>query len=119
MDWRYSMKECWIFLRFFAHYLHVVRAIIGFLIVLILLASTLIWWVEPISFGHALYFSCITALSVGYGDIVPVTMLGKILSVITGFIGLVTIGLVVAIATLSLRSVVAHLHKDEFGGPDV
>ena len=55
------------------------------------------------SFGNAIYFILITALTVGYGDIVPTTMWGRIASLTAGVIGYLLFGVVVAVNTRALR----------------
>ena len=51
-------------------------------------------WSIPDSF----YFGFITALTVGYGDMRPTTGLGRFLAVIIALFGLITTGLIVAVA---------------------
>ena len=46
----------------------------------------------------ALHFTFITGLTVGYGDILPTTILGRIVSVLIALIGLLFFGIVVAVA---------------------
>lgn len=53
---------------------------------------------ETWSVSESLYFGFITALTVGYGDMRPSTGFGRFLAVVIGLIGLVTTGIVVAIA---------------------
>jgi voltage-gated potassium channel len=43
-------------------------------------------YIEGWSYLDALYFSVITATTVGYGDLVPVTPLGKIFTIIYAFL---------------------------------
>ncbi len=52
--------------------------------------------------GDALYWSFITASTVGYGDIRPRRRLSKFLSIVIAFVGLTFTGIVVAIAVNSL-----------------
>ncbi len=66
--------------------------------VLMILSSTLMYYIEhdvqPEKFaniGEALWWSVITLTTVGYGDVYPITGLGKLLS---GFIALIGIGFV-------------------------
>ena len=66
---------------------------------------------EGLGFGQALYLAFITALTIGYGDIAPITAAGKVTSVVLGLLGLFFIGLVVGIATRALM-LSMHPHKD-------
>lgn len=52
--------------------------------------------------GDALYWSFITASTVGYGDIRPRRRLSKFLSIVIAFVGLIFTGIMVAIAVDSL-----------------
>ncbi|HEY4801834.1 MAG TPA: potassium channel family protein [Paraburkholderia sp.] len=51
---------------------------------------------SPSRMGETVYFCAITALTIGYGDVVPTTALGRIDAVLLGLIGLVFTGLIVA-----------------------
>jgi voltage-gated potassium channel len=53
---------------------------------------------ESWSVSESLYFGFITALTVGYGDMRPSTGLGRFLAVVIAVFGLITTGIVVAIA---------------------
>ena len=55
------------------------------------------------SFGEAVYFSFITGLTVGYGDIAPITAIGRVISVLLGLIGILFTGVVVATAVEATR----------------
>ncbi|WP_291056794.1 potassium channel family protein [Herbiconiux sp.] len=50
------------------------------------------------SFGDSIWWACVTMTTVGYGDYVPVTVLGRILAVILMFGGVAIVG--VATATI-------------------
>jgi voltage-gated potassium channel len=58
---------------------------------------------EKVSFGKAVYFCCITGLTVGYGDIAPMTAIGRVISVLLGLIGILFTGVVVATAVEATR----------------
>ncbi len=60
-------------------------------------------YLEHIPFDDALYFAFITGLTIGYGDIVPATSAGRIFAVLTGLVGVLITGLVVAAAVYSLK----------------
>lgn len=47
-----------------------------------------------ISYTDALYWSIITAASIGYGDITPTTATGRIIAAVLGTIGVITIGII-------------------------
>ena len=49
---------------------------------------------QQLSYGQALYWAIITAASIGYGDVIPVTTGGKILASILGTMGVLTIAVV-------------------------
>ncbi len=54
------------------------------------------WLVEPelASFGDALWWSVVTATTVGYGDIAPASTLARIVAVILMLIGIGTLGMI-------------------------
>lgn len=54
---------------------------------------------EPLTFGEAAYLTAITALTIGYGDLSPTTGTGRAVAVLIGIIGVLHIGILVAIAT--------------------
>lgn len=90
-----------------------IREVILSLILLILLGGFLVSSVEGLSLGDSIYFAFITALSVGYGDICPTTILGRLLSVAIGVVGMVTVGMTVAIANRALAEIVTQEELDK------
>ena len=64
----------------------------------------LIGFVEGWSMGEAVYFSFITGLTIGYGDIVPRQTLTRALAVVIGFGGILLTGLVAGIAVNAMRA---------------
>jgi hypothetical protein len=54
------------------------------------------------SYAKALYVSWITMTTVGYGDLVPMSRWGRALASADGFMGIVLIGVVVWLVTMSL-----------------
>lgn len=69
---------------------------------------------QPDKFGtipQAMYWAVITLTTVGYGDVVPVTMLGKMIASITAVLGLGMLGLPVGILATAFAEVI---HKRDF-----
>jgi len=76
------------------------------LLTLIMTGAMVIAAAEKVSFGKAVYFSFITGLTVGYGDIVPSTAIGRVISVLLGLTGILFTGVVVAVAVEAVRRAV-------------
>lgn len=73
---------------------------LGLAIVLMLISSTLLYWAEggiqPDKFGsipRALWWSVVTLTTVGYGDVYPITPIGKFCSAIVSLVGIGLIAL--------------------------
>lgn len=56
--------------------------------------------------GDGLYFSFVTGLTIGYGDLVPKHTLARFAAIMIGVTGIVLTGLVVAIAVTALQNAV-------------
>ena len=68
-------------------------------------------FVEDLSWLDAFYFCMITLTTIGYGDIVPTTDVGKLF---TSFYALMGIGIIAAFANLLLKRAIAkRLHHIE------
>jgi uncharacterized protein YjbI with pentapeptide repeats len=69
----------------------------------IVIFGTILWTVDGLAAGKAyweyLYFSGITYLTVGYGDIAPDTPLAKFISVLNAGTGIATFGMLIASVT--------------------
>lgn len=99
------------FLKAWLRYASYIQEVIVTLLLILLLGSVLIWRFEDLSFGDAIYFTCITGLSVGYGDITPETTIGKIVSVSIGLVGVLFVGISIAIANRALTETAKHYHE--------
>jgi hypothetical protein len=64
----------------------------------------LIGFVEGWSVGDAMYFTFVTSLTIGYGDIVPRQALARALAIGIGVSGLFLTGVIAAIAVHAMRT---------------
>jgi len=95
-----------IFLQFSARFLRIIWLARGVVIILwlcLVIGAAAITYVENIPFGKALYFSFVTGLTIGYGDIVVKTPFGKVIAILIALIGVIFTGLIVAAAVESVR----------------
>ncbi|MEM5295671.1 potassium channel family protein [Burkholderia sp. JPY481] len=88
------------------------RAIlIGLLLLFVLLTVGMYYWGAPVEtanrtpspLGETVYFCAITALTIGYGDVVPTSSFGRIDAACLGLIGVVFTGLIVAAAVRGVQ----------------
>jgi Ion channel len=82
----------------------VLSIILAFQVVLGLLIGFLEGW----TFGDAIYFTFITGLTIGYGDIVPRQALGRVLAIGIGISGLFLTGVVAGIAVYAMNMAIGH-----------
>ena len=64
----------------------------------------LVGFVEGWSVGEAVYFSFVTGLTIGYGDLVPRQTLTRALAIVIGFGGIGLTALVAGIAVNAMRA---------------
>lgn len=73
------------------------KSVLYLVIAYIVAVSLLVFNVEPKTFDsqyyNALYWAVITLTGIGYGDITPVTILGKAITTISAFIGIAIVAL--------------------------
>lgn len=73
-----------------------------FVVGYILLSALVMFQVEPDTFTtflDAIYWSAITLMTVGYGDIHPVTDIGKVVAILSSFLGIAVFALPTGIIT--------------------
>ena len=101
-------KRFSVFVASFLRYVRHIQEVVVSLILLLLLGGFVISRVENIKLLDGFYFAFITGLSIGYGDITPQTAIGKVVSVGIGLIGMLFVGITVAIATRALTDIAKH-----------
>jgi voltage-gated potassium channel len=101
----------------FVRTLWYLRAFLASLLVIFLVLSAVMYYAggpveaatrTPSSPELTLYFCSITALTIGYGDVVPTTTVGRIDSILLGVVGLLITGIVIA---ASVRAVQQASHR--------
>ena len=60
--------------------------------------------IEDWRISEALYFTFVTGLTIGYGDLTPKNLSSRVLAVLIGFAGIVLTGLVAAVSVQALRA---------------
>jgi len=93
--------------RFFmalGHAIHVTWPVLSVILAMQLVLGLLAGFVEGWSLGDAVYFTLITGLTIGYGDLVPRQALTRVLAIGIGFFGLFVTALIAAIAVHAMRS---------------
>lgn len=86
------------FTRMFLFGIYLAAPVILLLLVCIILLGQFIGCKEQWTKIDALYYSLITATTVGYGDYKPGSKSGKLLSIVIAFLGLILTGIIVALA---------------------
>lgn len=106
---RHAVAEC-------ARVLWHLRAILAILLMLFVMLSVTMYYGGGVvnaasrmqaSPGQTLYFCLVTALTIGYGDVVPTTTLGQTVAVLLGLLGVLMTGVVSASAVYGIQ-VAAH-----------
>ena len=96
--------------QFFRAIWHV-RAVILALIALVVVGAAAVTLVEKIPFADALYFAFVTGLTIGYGDIVMHTPVGRLIALLIGLIGILFTGLMVAVLVHAIRESMKESQK--------
>ena len=98
----------WRFVRALCHYASVVWPILSGLVAIQWLLGIIIGYAEGWSIGDASYFTFITGLTVGYGDLVPRQAVSRVLAVLIGSIGAMVTALFAAVAVRALQQAVGE-----------
>ena len=93
--------------RFFValvHAIHVTWPVLSAIIAIQLVLGLVIGFVEGWSLGDAIYFTFITGLTIGYGDLIPRQALTRALAIGIGYFGLFATGLIAAMGVYAMHS---------------
>ena len=92
------------FLVALGHAIHVTWPVLSVLLAIQLALGVLTGFLEGWPLGDAVYFTFITGLTIGYGDLVPRQTLTRVLAIGIGYFGLFVTGVIAAIAVHAMRS---------------
>jgi ion channel len=92
------------FLFALGHNLRIVWPILSAILAWQFAFGVLITWLEDWSLGDGIYFTFVTGLTIGYGDLVPRHSLSRLLAIFIGVLGTLLTGLLVAIAVRALQN---------------
>ena len=92
------------FLVALGHAIHVTWPVLSVLLAVQLALGLLTGFLEGWPLGDAVYFTFITGLTIGYGDLVPRQMLTRALAIGIGYFGLFVTGVIAAMAVHAMRS---------------
>lgn len=90
--------------------------IIGLAIAYILIAALVILNVEPDTFENyfdAVYWATVSLTTMGYGDIYPVTVVGRIVTMLSSFIGIAIVALPAGLITTGLIEEIGKKEKTQ------
>ncbi len=92
------------FLKAFCRELGVVWPILSALLGLQVALGFIIGYLETWSVGEAAYFTFVTGLTIGYGDLTPSRLATRALAILIGFIGILLTGLFAAVGVSALQN---------------
>ncbi|NPA75119.1 MAG: two pore domain potassium channel family protein [Euryarchaeota archaeon] len=91
------------FFGIFLKVIYVLRKIVTTMVAFIFIMGIFLAFIEKLSLGDGIYLAFVSAFTVGYGDIVPHTLLGRVVCVIIlPITGMLLTGIIVAAAIAAI-----------------
>ena len=87
------------------------KAVFLALLAMIIGIAVVIMHLENLPFGESLYFSFITGLTIGYGDIVVKAPFARLMTILLGLIGIIFSGIMVAAAIRAVEKSLKDLNR--------
>lgn len=100
------------FISLFFWSIYLVAPLLILLSGVIIILGQIVRYIENWKVFDGLYWSFITATTVGYGDIRPVKKLSKALSVLIALVGLMFTGIIIAV-TINTSSIALEKYADK------
>jgi hypothetical protein len=85
------------------HAVHLTWPVLSAILAIQVALGLLVGFMEGWSVGDAVYFTFVTGLTIGYGDLVPRQALARVLAIGIGVSGLFLTGLIAGIAVYAMR----------------
>ena len=92
--------------------LHIIWPVLSIILAFIAGVGVVVGLVEGWGVWRGLYFAFITALTIGYGDLVPTRPLTQLLAVLAGFAGLTMAALLAGLAVRAFQVSKERTGKD-------
>jgi hypothetical protein len=86
------------------HAIHLTWPVLSTILAIQVALGLLIGFLEGWSVGDAVYFTFVTGLTIGYGDLVPRQALARVLAIGIGVSGLFLTGVIAGIAVYAMRT---------------
>ncbi|QNK01861.1 potassium channel family protein [Dyella telluris] len=83
--------------------LKIIWPVLSALLLFVAIVGLVIAHLEGWSAGDGLYFSFVTGLTIGYGDMVPKRALSRLLAIAIGSVGVVLTGLIVSVGVAAFQ----------------
>lgn len=112
---RYS-KSFEIIANVFKNQRKVLSAVGSLAVAYILISALVIYNVEPDSFNtffDAIYWATVSLTTVGYGDIYPVTVIGRLVTMLSSVLGIAIIALPAGVITAGYMSEIKNSDNDD------
>src|SRR5262252_9178194 len=112
MKRRATRTEKWLFFVALGRAIHLTWPVLSTILAVQVALGLLIGFIEGWSVGDSIYFTFITGLTIGYGDVVPRQALARALAIGIGVSGLLLTGVIAAIAVHAMRTALTHSDID-------
>ena len=105
-----SIVTLWRYIQLFLGCLsHVYGVLLGLFVCIVGLGA-LFGLAEGLDLADAIYFAFVTAFTIGFGDITPVTLAGRLIAITLAILGMVFLGVIVGISN---RTIMRIMHPEE------
>jgi hypothetical protein len=92
------------FFRALLHGIRILWPALSGVLTAIMGLGAIVGLLEDWGIAQGVYFSFVTGLTIGYGDLAPTMAFTKLLAVLIGFLGIVLTGLIAALAVTAFQA---------------